>query len=361
MPRRILKVSLADFESRKLEIAAQVVEGFKDAGFILVSDHGVPSASIDEAFAQAKRALELPSDVKRKYPFSLDRYVGWRGVDELSSVTGNRLWEQWLVNRYGVGGFDTRDKVFVGENWPSELGGSYKAFVLDFQEKTHAVLLKLLRAIALGIGWPEEYFSEAFDITSEQNPSILAVNYYPPLTEEEVQNKQPPRLHGHADMDMLTILYQRPGDTGLEIAPGNDAQNAEHLIADPGNIWNSMPDVHEWTPLDPIEGCVTVNIGDGLARWTDGLLKSTYHRVRAPRVDDNRGPRYSIPYFANSKLDVIIQGPEKKFDPVTSFDLLSKTGESYDGKKNKPGNEWQKKAYLQAYDKEVAAEIISVG
>lgn len=109
-----------------------------------MSDHGVPSASIDEAFAQAKRALELPSDVKRKYPFSLDRCgsppkdlaqpslngavthsrlllcylggsrpgsccvplfvvlsrtiplrlvmrradVGWRGVDELSSVTG---------------------------------------------------------------------------------------------------------------------------------------------------------------------------------------------------------------------------------------------------------------------------------
>lgn len=31
-----------------------------------------------------------------------------------------------------------------------------------------------------------------------------------------------------------------------------------------------------------------VNIGDGLARWTDGLLKSTYHRVRAPKVTDNK-------------------------------------------------------------------------
>lgn len=70
-----------------------------------------------------------------------------------------------------MGGFDARDKVFVGENWPSELGGSYKAFVLDFQEKTHAVLLKLLRAIALGIGWPEEYFSEV----SQQIGCILHI------------------------------------------------------------------------------------------------------------------------------------------------------------------------------------------
>ncbi len=33
-------------------------------------------------------------------------------------------------------------------------------------------------------------------------------------------------------------------------------------------------------------GCLTVNIGDGLTRWTDGILKSTYHRVRAPKGDD---------------------------------------------------------------------------
>lgn len=52
---------------------------------------------------------------------------------------------------------------------------------------------------------------QAFDINSPENPSILAVNYYPPMTEEEVQKKQPPRLHAHADMDVLTILYQRAG------------------------------------------------------------------------------------------------------------------------------------------------------
>ena len=33
------------------------------------------------------------------------------------------------------------------------------------------------------------------------------------------------------------------GDTGLEIAPGSEAENAEALIADPGNIWNGVPQV----------------------------------------------------------------------------------------------------------------------
>ena len=44
------------------------------------------------------------------------------------------------------------------------------------------------------------------------------------------------------------------------------------------------------SPLVPPAGCrpgrLTVNIGDGLTRWTDGILKSTYHRVRAPKAGD---------------------------------------------------------------------------
>ncbi|KAA6427453.1 MAG: hypothetical protein FRX49_02116 [Trebouxia sp. A1-2] len=80
----------------------------------------------------------------------------------------------------------------------------------------------------------------AFDIHRPENPGILAVNYSPPKTDEEVHKKQPPRLHAHADMDVLTILYQRAGDTGLESAPGSEAENAEALIADPGNIRNGV-------------------------------------------------------------------------------------------------------------------------
>ena len=32
----------------------------------------------------------------------------------------------------------------------------------------------------------------------------------------------------------------------------------------------------------PLEGAITVNIGDILMRWSDDTLKSTYHRVRVP-------------------------------------------------------------------------------
>lgn len=35
-------------------------------------------------------------------------------------------------------------------------------------------------------------------------------------------------------------------------------------------------------PASPLEGAITVNIGDILMRWSDDVLKSTYHRVRTP-------------------------------------------------------------------------------
>ena len=40
---------------------------------------------------------------------------------------------------------------------------------------------------------------------------------YPPLTREQKaqanKGQLPPRLHAHADMDVLTLLYQRKGTT----------------------------------------------------------------------------------------------------------------------------------------------------
>jgi hypothetical protein len=51
-------------------------------------------------------------------------------------------------------------------------------------------------------------------------------------------------------MDVLTILFQRDGDIGLEIAPGNEVEDLS-LIEDVGNIWNHVPVAREWTPLDP--------------------------------------------------------------------------------------------------------------
>ncbi|KAK9908386.1 hypothetical protein WJX75_007121 [Coccomyxa subellipsoidea] len=317
----------------------------EDVGFFYIAGHGIPQDDFDAALKAGQAFLALPDEVKAQWPFNPDTYLGHRGPDELETVTGNRLWEWWSVGKYGTGGYDLKRQRFRGEEWPEVLGKEWVATVLGFQKKVHRVSVIILKALFIALGRDETIVEEAFDINSEDNPSFVAWNYYPAVTEDrEAAAKLPPRLHAHADMDVLTILYQREGDAGLEIAPGNEVED-QSLVEDVGNAWNHVPVARKWTPMDPKPGLLTVNIGDGLTRWTDGLLKSTYHRVRAPKEGDPKGARYSIPYFVNPKLNYVIQGPDKRFPPVTGFDLLSKTGNAYVARKNDPEKAWQKKAY----------------
>lgn len=353
MGRKIITVDISNFEERKQEIASQLLEASKDVGFFYIGGHGIPQEDFERVLKAGQSFLALPDIVKAQWPFNPDSYLGHRGPDELETVTGNRLWEWWSVGRYGTGGYDFKNQKFGGEEWPEVLGEEWRKIALDFQEKVHKVAVTILKALFIALGRDATIIDDAFDITSEENPSFVAWNYYPPVTKEQEaaakNGKLPPRLHAHADMDVLTLLYQREGDIGLEIAPGNEIEDLS-LIEDVGNIWNHVPVAREWTPLDPKPGLLTVNIGDGLTRWTDGLLKSTYHRVRAPKETDPKGARYSIPYFVNPKLNYVIQGPEKRFSPVTGFDLLSKTGNAYVARKNDPEKTWQKKAYTDDAD-----------
>lgn len=347
--RKVLIIDLSDFEKRKEEIAGQLHYAASEVGFFYIKGHGVPQDLIDRAFAAGSDFQDLDRATKEEHKWIPDRYLGWRSHDNLETVTGNRLWEWFSFGRYGTGGYDVKEQKFLGSKWPEPLGDDWRDLSLTLQEETHNVALKILQCFAIALGRGEHYFSEPFDINSEENPSFMAWNYYPPIPEDAKLEDLPARLHAHADMDVITLLYQRPEDRGLEIAPGKEIDHNPELDKI-GNIWDAVPTAKSWTALDPIPGCITVNIGDGLTYWTDGLYKSTYHRVRAPKEGDHRGARMSMPYFVNPKLNYVFQGPEKKYPPLTGFDLLSKTGNAYEARKNDATKAWQKKAYVDYKD-----------
>jgi isopenicillin N synthase-like dioxygenase len=71
----------------------------------------------------------------------------------------------------------------------------------------------------------------------------------------------------------------------------------------------------------PIKGSFIVNIGDMLERWTNGLFRSTLHRVLSNGVE-----RYSIPVFYEPNFDTIVEclptccsaSNPPKYRPITS-------------------------------------------
>ena len=52
------------------------------------ADHGIPQEDIDAAFAAGRAFLGQGKQDKGRYPFNPDSYLGWRGPDELETVTG---------------------------------------------------------------------------------------------------------------------------------------------------------------------------------------------------------------------------------------------------------------------------------
>ena len=67
------------------------------------------------------------------------------------------------MGHYGLGGFDVKQNAFLGHEWPPEAELQLQGFrdaALRFQRRTHAVALLLLRALAIALGHPEDFFEE---------------------------------------------------------------------------------------------------------------------------------------------------------------------------------------------------------
>jgi hypothetical protein len=135
------------------------------------------------------------------------------------------------------------------------------------------------------------WFSTRHDPINGPSGCILRFLYYPALPEgSDYKPEVDIRAGAHSDYGSITLLFQRPGQPGLEILT-------------PSNEWSPVP-VHppgtDPKSLPPI----LVNIGDLLSHWTNGLLKSTVHRVIFPK-DSRRGgeDRYSIAYFCHPVND----------------------------------------------------------
>ena len=125
----------------------------------------------------------------------------------------------------------------------------------------------LLRAIALYLNLPENYFAGKID----KGNSILRAIHYPPITQEP---ESAIRAEQHEDINLITLLVGASAG-GLQLL------NSEG----------------EWKDILPENDEIVINVGDMLQRLTNNYLKSTTHRVVNPPREEWHKPRLSIPFF----------------------------------------------------------------
>lgn len=295
--RSIPKISLHDFESRIDEITAQLVAAAETDGFFAIVNHGIPVEEVEAQFDAAERFFSLPDDVKATVPFS-HKNTGWEKKAQIRPSTGVADQKESYQMQFG--------ELMDGMWLPEDAIPGFKDQSLVFMAKVQKVSEKLMVCFARGLGFPDDYFIKVHDISRPNIQTVLRALHYFAVDPTVPTPDGYCRAGAHADWDFLTLLFQRPGQSGLEICPGREAFTAFGL----GDTW---------TKVEPAAGEIVCNIGDLLMSWSDDRFKSTFHRVKTPTNPevDYYGPRYSMAYFNQPNTDCQIQGPSKKYPMVT--------------------------------------------
>ena len=113
-----------------------------------------------------------------------------------------------------------------------------------------------------------------------------------------------------------------------------------------GSTWSPVEVYPPGTETDPFPP-VLVNIGDVLSYWTNGLLKSTVHRVVFPAGGDE-GDRYSIAYFCHPVNATPLVSVPSKMVEIASKDL-EKVEENGEGTKVMTAGEYLRSRLQATY------------
>jgi isopenicillin N synthase-like dioxygenase len=323
--RSIPTISLANFDQRIEEITTQLVDAAENVGFFSIIDHGMARADVDNVFEASANFFSLPDETKSLVPFSPTENVGWEKNAQIRPSTGACDRKESYQLQFN----SNMDARWLPE---STLPG-FRSAVTGFMGQAQAVSEKLMVCFARGLGFPDDYFVRAHDVGQGDSQTVARMLHYfatPEVNDGQVYH----RAGAHTDWDFVTLLFQKAGQSGLEICPGREATSTF-----------GRDDV--WTRIEPDaeSNAIICNIGDLLMSWSDDRFKSTLHRVKAPsEPGDFYGERYSIAFFNQPRKAVEIQGPRKKYPLVTGSEFTRRAMEK------------NFKAVLQARERLAAAE-----
>jgi isopenicillin N synthase-like dioxygenase len=119
--------------------------------------------------------------------------------------------------------------------------------------------------------------------------TIMRIIHYPPLGENVPQGAV--RSAAHEDINFITLLVTATDD-GLEV----------------------MDHDGSWIQVEGDASHIIVDSGDMLQNLTNGLFKSTTHRVVNPSNSNVR--RFSMPMFVHPRNDIDLT-PRKEFIQLT--------------------------------------------
>ncbi|KAF2749835.1 Clavaminate synthase-like protein, partial [Sporormia fimetaria CBS 119925] len=297
--------------SSRQATATAINDACTNFGFFYLTGHGISTETLDHIIHLARQFFALPQEEKNRIkrhpangPGGGDGARGYQGMGE--NVTEGRRdmheavdwyaeWEDEGNGEVKEGGKQTTYDVLKGPNlWP-ESPQELKQVYLDYISRLKEIGTAVVRAMGVALNLPPKPENggdgedeEVFVRATENSFWVMRMIGYPPLPYPSASNDDLDSLScgAHTDYGCITLL---------------------RADATPGALQVLHKDGKTWIDADPIPGGFVVNIGDMIERWTNGLWKSTLHRV----IHRGKGYRVSAPFFFEPGFDVRVKPLEK--------------------------------------------------
>ena len=305
MPRQLQVCNLEDWYAggeKRIQFIQKIGDALKDIGFFALTGHGIDVKSIESAYKSAHDFFSLDQEVKDQYErpkmFRQRGYTPY-GVEHAKDNPEPDLKEFWQTGRTlhpGHSQIDTFPKNF----WPTKHVEMFEDHIDGLFQGLESISGELLKAAALYLQKEESWLKE---MTIDGN-TILRVIHYPPLSPSTPEGAV--RSSQHEDINLITLLVGATAD-GLQ-------------VQDHDGSWIEVEGNHEH---------IIVDSGDMLQNLTNGLFKSTTHRVVNP--PNAFSDRYSMPLFVHPRGEIDLTpreefvqqtGGEQKYPKISAEEYL---------------------------------------
>lgn len=296
----------------RAEVGAQVDVALREIGFLLIVNHGI-TVELRQRVREAARAFFLlPDDVKQRYRAEIGEHTwlprGWTpaGV-ESNANSDDGVWappdlkESYTVACDEPTGRDAVDREWFNANvWPAEVP-EFHSTATEYLTQVRSLADELMRVSAVALGLPSDHF-----VADADHPTwSFYAHWYPALAHTGPPSEGQLRIGSHTDFGTFTILDRQQGVGGLQVL-------GKH------GRWIDAP----W-----VDGALTINIGDMMARWTGDRWLSNRHRVLAPAASAPDEELISLVYFHEANPTAVLRSVPPpvgvtEHDPVAAGDYL---------------------------------------
>lgn len=300
-------VSLRDFTSgtraQREAFISKVGDALVEVGFFALEDHGVDDELVQRSYDRAAAFFEQDGDKKARC--IVPGIGGQRGFTKLGDEHARDTDAPDLKEFFHVGrdvAADHRLHKMYGPNvWPDDVS-AFAATMRELYGALDNLAGLLLEAISTYIGEDPAMLGGLAD----GGDTILRLIHYPPVPADA--SPASVRAAAHEDINFITILCEATAG-GLQLQQRDGS----------------------WLPVHALKGQFIVDSGDMIQHLTNGMLRSTTHRVVNP--DDSRERRFSMPFFVHPNpsadltprhLPVVLTGGVVRYESITAAQFLGR-------------------------------------